>query len=70
MHVLVVYITIHGPVTADAIDDLEDIIFNFFQPHLNPRFWWQLPWTLYMYISSVQCMFIFDSRILGVYTNF
>jgi hypothetical protein len=39
MHVLVVYITIHGPVTADAIDDLEDIIFNFFQPHLNPRFW-------------------------------
>jgi hypothetical protein len=25
---------------------------------------------LYMYISSVQCMFIFDSRILGVYTNF
>jgi hypothetical protein len=30
MHVLVVYITIHGPVTADAIDDLEDIIFKLF----------------------------------------
>jgi hypothetical protein len=30
MHVLVVYITIHGPVTADATDDLEDIIFKLF----------------------------------------
>lgn len=50
MQVLVVYITIHGPVTADATDDLEDIIFKLFPATFKSPFLVAVAMDLVMYV--------------------